>query len=212
MKKLFALILLFSNLASAKPGDSLAPLRETLQVIRQAKMTEFHFEKSSFSDFTDTKVVKGQALLAGSLFRMKVNSIPKELVVFDGKTIWVERESDPDFPGPPEVLKAKISSKQKNQLVLSELLSRGKLLDTFEMKRVKEEKGLFTFEGTPKDKLGELKKVTVQVQARELKGLEYVDEIGNRVLYKILKQTLQKELSPGKFRYTPPKNAKVSEV
>ena len=201
----------FDASASPKAVDVLKPLKDTMSAFRTAKMVDFKIEKTTFSDFTGEKKVSATAALSGALFRLEVQGPPKEIIVYDGKFIWVAQYPDPDFPGPIQVLKSKVTGQQKQQLILSELISNGKLLDWFDMTKTGEEDSVATYVGTPKEKRTELKKVTLQVQGRELKTLEYVDEIGNRVHYKILKQRLLKDPQPLKFKYNPPKGAQVSE-
>ncbi|MBX2995512.1 MAG: outer membrane lipoprotein carrier protein LolA [Bdellovibrionaceae bacterium] len=210
---IFAAILLASSMSFAtKSSDALKPLKDTLSAIRAVSMVDFKIEKTTFSDFSGEKKVSATAALSGPLFRLEVSGPQKEIIVYDGRFIWVAQYPDPDFPGPVQVLKSKITGSQKKQLILSELISNGKLLENFNLEKTSEDKGLVTYEGTPKEKQTELKKVTVQVQGRELKSIEYVDDIGNRVRYDILKQRLLKDPQPQKFKYSPPKGAQVSEA
>ncbi|MFN7728829.1 MAG: LolA family protein [Bdellovibrio sp.] len=202
---------LFDASASVQSVDVLKPLKDTMLAFRTAKMVDFRIERTTFSDFTGEKKALATAALSGSLFRLEVQGPPKEIIVYDGKFVWVAQYPDPNFPGPVQVLKSKVTGQQKQQLILSELVSNGKLLDWFEMIKTGEQDGVATYVGTPKEKRTELKKVTLQVQGRELKSLEYVDEIGNRVRYKILKQKLLTNPQPLKFKFNPPKGAQVSE-
>lgn len=209
---LTVVLLLSASISAAKPSDALKPLKDTLSAIRSVSLVDFKIEKTTFSDFAGEKKVSATAALSGPLFRLEVAGPQKEIIVYDGRFIWVAQYPDPDFPGPVQVLKSKITGSQKKQLILSELISNGKLLENFNLTKTSDEKGLVTYEGTPKEKQTELKKITVQVQGREFKSIEYVDDIGNRVRYDILKQRLLKDPQPQKFKYSPPKGAQVSEA
>ena len=215
MKQIFFLvILLVSSLGFAdKEIDTLKPLKEMLSRIQKAACVDFHLEKTIHSDVMGTdKVYKGRAYLAGALFRFETEAPEKTLVVYDGKILWVVRYPDADFGGKIEASRIHLKSKQKDQLVLSQLLSEGKLLESFDVVKTAEEKELISYEGKPKDKSMNIQKVNLQVKNKNLQILEYVDEVGNKTSLKITSQKLLKNLDTKHFVYHPEKGAQVTDL
>ena len=217
MKHLFFLLILSFSLSSfaekEKVDDDLKPLKDTLAKIQKAACVEFRLEKTIHSDVMGTdKVYKGHAYLAGALFRFETEAPEKTLVVYDGKILWVVQYPDPAFGGKIQVSRSRVKGKQKDQLILSQLLSEGKLLDSFDVKKTAEEKKLFSYEGKPKDKSMNVQKVALQVKDKALRELDYVDDVGNKTALKMTSQKLLKNLDSKHFEYHPEKGAQVSDL
>ena len=213
------LIILFSTLAASisgateKPADSLKSLRETLVRIQKTKLVEFQLEKKVVSEIMGSeKTYHGRSFLQGSLFRFEIKDPDKSLVVFDGKTLWIVQYPNPGLGGPTQVLRGQIHGKQKEQMLLTELLAKGKLLDSFTLAKTGEDDSGQSFEGTPKDKGFNLQKVNLTVKGKELKKLEYVDDVGNKTSLNVIEQKLQADPRPELFRYKPEKGAQVTNL
>lgn len=215
MTILFSLLLGLSLSASSKPADPLRPLKDTLIRIQKSKMVDFRLEKKVTSEVLQTeKTFTGRAYLAGPLFRFETSKPEKSLVVFDGKTLWIVQYPDKELGGPTQVLKGRLQGKQKDQMILTELLTQGKLLQSFEIKKTGEEKNVAFYEGEPKEKSLNLKKVAVKIDIKKktIAALEYVDDVGNKTA---LDPVVQKNLGEKKaslFRYKPEPGAQVNEL
>lgn len=199
----------------AKTPDPVKPLRDTLGRIQKTKMVEFQVEKKVVSELmAQEKSYQGRAFLSGPLFRFETKSPEKSLVVYDGKVLWVVQYPDPELGGPIQVLRGKVEGPQKDQMLLTELLAKGKLLQSFEISRTGESDGVISYEGLPKEKGMTLQKVMVQVKSKdkELKTLEYIDDVGNKTSLHIQQQKLLKDARPELFRYRLEKGAQVTDI
>lgn len=215
MRILFFVPLLLSIALIGHAGsthDPLSELKETLQLIKKAKQIDFELEKITQSEFTGEKKSKGTASLSGTLFFMELTGSFKEVVIYDNKNLWVAQYPDSQFPGPVQVLQTQMTGKQKDQLLLSALLQKGKLLEWFDIKKVESEGKQSVYLGTPKNKTVGLQEVLIKIEKKELRFLEYKDEIGNKVQFVVSNQKILKSVNSAKFKFKIPKGAQVSKI
>ena len=207
------LIMVTVSWAATPPAENIGQLKDTLTRIKKAKLTDFILEKRVISEFTETeKVYQGRAFLSGKLMRFETKSPLKSLIVYDGTTLWVVQYPDATLGGPVQVLRGQIKGKQKDNLLLSELLAKGRILESFEITKTGEDKGTYSYLALPKTKEFNLKKVILQVKDKELTLIEYVDDVGNKISLKILEQKLQADPRPELFKYKPEKGAQVTNL
>jgi outer membrane lipoprotein carrier protein len=215
MKALFFTLAMFVSAGThPKPAaDSLKPLKDTLTRLRQTRLVDFKVEKKVVSELMgNEKVYQGRAYLSGSLIRFETETPEKSLVVFDGRVLWIVQYPDPVFGGKRQVLRGKVQGKQKEQILLTELLTKGRLVESFDVTKTGEENGLFSYEAKPRDKSFDLQKVDVQVKSGELRTLSYVDDVGNKTTLSVTEQKLLKESRPEIFKFKPNKDDQVTDL
>jgi len=196
-----------------KTKENLDPLRETLALIQTTKLVKFDLEKTVALELMGTeKVYNGSCFLSGNLFRFDIQGPDKSLVLYDGHTLWVVQYPDKAFGGPIQVSRGKLQGKQKEQLVLTELLTKGRLLESFNVKQTSDKDGVLSYEALPKNKKFNLKSVQLKIKGHELKALDYVDDIGNKTSLKILNEKLSASAKPELFHYKPEKGAQVTDL
>jgi outer membrane lipoprotein-sorting protein len=121
---------------------------------------------------------------------------------------------DPQLGGSTQVLKGALHAKDKDKMLLTELLAKGRLLESFDIKKTADDAGVSTYEATPKDKKFNLKSVTLVVknQDKELRRLDYVDDVGNKTSLNILAEKIQADSRPQLFKFAPQKGDQVSNL
>jgi len=212
---LLSFCLLFSALQGVASSDSLKPLKDTLSRIKNSTITRFDLEKKVVSELMGTeKTYKGRAYMSGNLMRLETDAPDKSWIIYDGKILWIVNFPDPQLGGSTQVLKGILKEKDKDKMLLTELLAKGRILESFDIKRTANDAGVSTYLATPKDKKFNLKSVTLVVknQDQELKRLDYVDDVGNKTSLNILAEKIQAEARPDLFKFKPEKGDQVSHL
>lgn len=182
------------------------------------------YKKSSGITMNVLKVVKSElleketnyqgtmTLSKGKLYWM--NETPdKNLLVFDGSTLWNVQYPPKEFDSNPQIAKTKIAGGGKNQHVLIVLLNGKSVRDKFDIKQDESEKGKVVF--NLKEKKSELNikniKIHLDEKAEKITTLEYADEVDNKTVINFSSVKFNQKIQSSLFDYKPPKGVPVTE-
>lgn len=202
------------SFAKADPKNSELLLNLTKRY-RVAKMVRMKMEKTVSSDLTETKKVHtGEIVLSGKKFRLDQTTPEKNLIVFDGSTLWSVQFPPTEFKDSPlQVTKQKIKSGDGNA-VLSSLLTQGKITDRFEILSSQKDEKIATYELKAKNTELNVTKIKLKIELEKslVRELTVWDEVGNESFFLfphvLFFSSEQKKL----FQYSPPKDAQVIQL
>lgn len=218
--KVFAAVismLIFPGMLLAAPATKYPALRATLGKYREAQLVEMSVEKIMKSELMakETKH-EGKIYFGRGQFRWENSTPTKTLLVFDGRLLWNVQYPDPDFPGPLQVTKSKIDVKNRSQLILLDLLSNAAFLENFDVQLSFDanDKNKAIFSANPKGKSLSIKdlKLHLLVSEKVLTAVSYKDDVENETILNFSDVKFKSEPEQKRFRYSPPKDAKVTEL
>jgi outer membrane lipoprotein carrier protein len=216
-----ALLLSFTLVFSAHAkkasvsANDYAILRDTTAKYRNSKLVEIPIQKTVKSDLTgkETKY-SGTIFLSSGLFRMENKEPEKSLLVFDGSTMWSEQAASADFPGPPQVTKAKLDKKGKSQVLFATLLTRDPITKHFKILKESISNDSAIYEASPLSKELNVKTLTIKISKKTklVTEISYQDDIGNLTTMMLGEPHFKKSYDKKLFHYQPPKGAPVNEI
>jgi outer membrane lipoprotein carrier protein len=163
-----------------------------------------------------TKTYKGEIFIGGQgRFRMETVTPQKSLVIVDQKGVWVvDYPSDPEFDNTIRVLRSTSVKNLKSQALVSFLLGSGSLLKHYKIRQTSISGDVATFRMEPKSKDVEIKKMTIAINKKdkEILSITYWDNLDNEVKLAFSEQKFDVNIPNNKFKYTPPKNAEVTNI
>lgn len=177
-------------------------------------MTQVDIEKTVTSELLGKKTTYvGKVFLASGLIRWENETPEKTLVVYDGKYVWSVQYASEDFPGPPTVGRAKLDKKNKQQLLLTNLLMGNDIDKLFSVDSTKKDEQ-FEYAIQPKDSELQIKNLLIKVDpsSKEIKTISYVDEVGNKTEIQFKNINFETKKKSTMFKYEPPKDAKVIDL
>lgn len=182
---------------------------------RNAAVVQMEVERLIKSELTGKDLsYLGKISLSQGLFRMETNEPEKSLIVFDGKFLWHETPASPDFPGPIQVTKAKISSGDQQQVLFATLLSKDPIEKHFQVLKEEKKSELLVYEAKPLSKDLNITSLTLTVNPKigQITDLSYVDDVGNITQMKFSKIVFKETKTSKLFKYQPPKGSQVTEL
>lgn len=216
MQILFLVLSTWANEPSSKWPELLVSIANRYS---QSPLVAMKVEKTTQSQFTTENgpTYEGNVFFSKGKFRWENLKPEKSLIVFDGKFLWNQLAEDPDFPGPIEVTKTKVSKANQSQLILNAILSSDKGQGLFKVVNTKSE-------NTEKHLIYELKPVDIKTaQVKELvlkidqklsliREAQFEDDIGNKTVLKFPKVLFYSKNRAELFKYEPPKKSQVTEL
>jgi outer membrane lipoprotein carrier protein len=195
------LCLLFSGLALAQPGPARAQLErfsdslETLQA---------HFDQQVISN--DGAVKDGSSgqvwLRKPQLFRWEYGGDFPEVVVADGKNIWIYDEM-------LEQVTVKSQSQTAVNSPLTLLTDLGQLEEQFEVREMGEADGMALLELRPHNAESEFERILLGLRDDSLQLMVIEDAFGLRTEVQFRQIQKNPELDSGLFTFKPPESADV---
>jgi outer membrane lipoprotein carrier protein len=195
------LCLLFSGLAPAQPGPARAQLErfsdslETLQA---------HFDQQVISN--DGAVKDGSSgqvwLRKPQLFRWEYGGDFPEVVVADGKNIWIYDEM-------LEQVTVKSQSQTAVNSPLTLLTDLGQLEEQFEVREMGEADGMALLELRPHNAESEFERILLGLRDDSLQLMVIEDAFGLRTEVQFRQIQKNPELDSGLFTFKPPESADV---
>ena len=208
---LFVLIIGSSGLAAA---DKKAPLKKVLARYQNAPAVEAKIEKTvDMPTLNEKKVSPGRLFFLKGLFRLEMGDEENTTVVLDGETLWVATHAPEEFGGKWQVMRSAATNLKKANSLLAMLFGDDRLLDQMNLIRVQKKDGLQIYQLTPKKAAGlEIKdlEIAFKGQSELLQSVRYGDDLGNQTTYIFKSSDLKSSIKRDKFKYTPPKNAEVT--
>jgi outer membrane lipoprotein carrier protein len=212
---LLSLIFVSFGFAKKSNGSEFPILNQTTAKYRTAKLVQMSVEKLVKSELTGKATTyKGELSLSAGKFRMANTEPEKSLLVYDGITLWNEQAASPDFPGPPQVTKSKISGKDKSQTLFATLLTKEPVTKHFKVISEKKVGDQTVYNAEPLASDLTVKSLTVKIdnKTKQISEISYKDDIGNLTEMKFSNTQFRKSLEKNIFSYTPPKGASVTEI
>lgn len=219
MKHLLSLVFLGLFLVSAPLLAAVSKeQRETINTVisryRKSELVQMDIQKKSLSKILKREhAEEGKLFFAGGLIRFETKKPDPALVVFDGKYLWNVQLPSEDFGGDTLVTRAKVDKKNRQQLIVTELLTKESLFKHFNLENASAEKDLLVLEATPKQGDWNMARLKLYFSAKEnlVTRMEYWDDLDNHVDMTFTNQ----EFPPSKkklFKYTAPKGVKVNDI
>lgn len=192
-------------------------LRRTLSKYRDTALIEMNVEKTVKSELMGKETKhQGKIYFGGILFRWENKTPTETLLLFDGKTLWNVQYPDPDFPGPVQITKSKIDTKNRSQLILLDLLSNAAFLENFNvvLSIDPKDKNKATYLAEPKNQSLNIKdlRLSLAIQEKVLTGVSYKDDVDNLTTLNFSDVKFKNQSDAKLFRYKAPKDAKVTEL
>ena len=202
-----------ANISSATDSKEAKRLDRAARFLSGGKVFSLDVEKSVTSEIMGkTTVSAGSIVLGTGKFRWETTTPEKSLLLFDGKTVWTLQEAI-DAKSHPQVTKAKLTKKNKDQ-VLIKLLAHGKISENFGVKSVAKEGDDRILSLEPLQADPSVKNFTAVLgdKPERLKEIRYADELGNLTKIRILKARLLKVPDADVFEFKVPKDAQVTDL
>ncbi len=198
-------------MASAVPAE----LSGILDVYRQSESIILEVRKTQKNPILDKEVVqKGMIRFVKGKFYWETTDPEKNLVVYDGTTLWTVQYPPAEFKEMPlQVAKMKIKNKKNSPIILAEIFGIRPIQSIFSVKQKSKDGTLINYElKEKKSELG-LKNLMlkVDVKTKRVASLEYLDEVENEVKLEFRSTQFNVKVKQSIFDYKPPKTAKVTE-
>jgi outer membrane lipoprotein carrier protein len=211
------LICLCTNAAFAKKEvrGTYAVLKATTQKYKKSEMTVMRTEKIVKSELMGTEnKFSGTIAISQGNFRWENTEPEKSLLIFDGQTIWSEQSPPKEFPGPVQVVKAKVDKKNKSQVIIGSLLGSGTLFENFNVisEKIQGDEYLYKIEPKSKDLKISVLNLSVLKKTKEVAEISYLDDVGNLTTMKFSRIEFNKKKNKDLFKYVPPKDAQVTNL
>lgn len=216
-----ALVLIASAYSfAAEPLASTKEIIEVLSAYHKAKAVQLTVDKTERSEVMGTEHLNhGLIFLSSGKFRWEIEKPEKTLLVFDGKTIWNVQYPSEDFGGKTQVLRQKVSKKTQSKMLLNLLLNTNSFDQQFSSKFENEKNGCRNYILNLKEKsdLSDIKICLSKAGApadvsKVISSIRYKDEIGNETILDLKQTKFLNETMVEKFKYSPPKDAQVSDL
>ncbi len=212
----FAIVLATASFANPKPEAETSTLATVVQKYRQAKLSTLAVDKTVTSEILEKKsVYQGKIYISAGKFRWETDQPEKSLLVYDGSHLWNVQYPAKEFEEANlQVTKSKLSDKAKGQNILSSLFGKQPLGKIFSIKKdeTSSSKDQTVYSLEPKDDTLEIKEIRLTTVSKLISKVQYKDEVGNLTELIFTKTSLSGKPSPGLFKYSPPKGAKVTEI
>lgn len=198
-------------MASVVPAE----LSGILDVYRQSESIILEVRKTQKNPILDKEVVqKGMIRFVKGKFYWETTDPEKNLVVYDGTTLWTVQYPPAEFKEMPlQVAKMKIKNKKNSPIILAEIFGIRPIQSIFSVKQKSKDGTLINYElKEKKSELG-LKNLMLKVDAKtkRVASLEYLDEVENEVKLEFRSTQFNVKVKQSIFDYKPPKTAKVTE-
>ncbi len=201
--------------ASKSPSDG-ELLANIVQKYRNSKLSTLFVDKRVKSELLETeKLYQGKIFISSGKFRWEIEGPEKSILVYDGTHLWNVQFLPQEFGGDIQVTKSKLSDKAKGQNILSSLFGKEPLQKIFNVKKDASESkaaGETVFNLEPKSESLDIKDLKITTTPKLISQVQYKDEVGNLTVLIFTKTALSSKGSPSLFKYTPPKEAKVTEL
>ncbi len=184
---------LFASTAFAGARDDLQAFTKGLKGLDAQFSQKVYDGGGKLKESTTGRV----ALSAPRLFRWEYNKPYEQLVVADGKKVWIY---DPDL----QQATVREQGTEEQNSPLTALIDPGKLDQQFNVKEVGQKDGLDWLELTPKDE-GDVSFQSARLgfSAQTLARMEVVDAVGQRTDISFSGWKRNPSFAAGTFKYTP---------
>jgi chaperone LolA len=170
------------------------------------------------SALEQTKSSEGSLQMKKGLLRMDLTSSEsdkeKSLVVVDGKNLWLVSPPVKDAKNSKtQVAKTKLANKKAKSHLLLQILTDGGVFRFFQVDKSVEQDDMVVYFLKPEKSMQEIQKAQVLVDKTKqvIAQFKYWDAMENETIYQFTNVEFDKSIKDSVFKYTPPKDAQVSE-
>jgi outer membrane lipoprotein carrier protein len=200
-------------LAGGLPPKS--PLDEALAKYASASTLTAELKKSvKLSLLKKETVSEGTiSLKKGGYLRLDLEKPQKQILLVTPKDVW-----SVDYPveGLDDKIRAAHLKRQRNKkadVFIFSLLGEEKLLRQFERRSQSARNGITTYELFPKSDLEDISKVAVSINKEyEIVEIRWWDALENETAFGMKELKFGTKLPNSTFKFTPPKDAEVTEL
>jgi outer membrane lipoprotein-sorting protein len=213
MRAICVLAFLLPAIAASKAKKS-DPFREVETVMakyRAAPAIKAKVKKTVVQEVMGMESVsEGEFFFSKGKLRLEISKPDVSLLVYDGKTVWVESRMDENTI---QVTKLRANELKRSKSVLTALFGKKDILKGFKLIKSSNKDGVKTFVFEPKDKKpdSEVQQLELRLKSKDLEMVSYKDQLENEVKFEFQDLT-RGEVPAAKFSYKPPKNAEVTEI
>ena len=218
MKNLYLFVLLFFLGLAPHTQAEVVPqeLSDTLSIYRQSGSMILEVRKTVKNPILEKETTfKGIIRFQKGKFYWETTEPEKNLVIYDGKTLWnIQYPPIEMKEAPLQIAKTKVRSKKNSPIILAEIFGTRPIQSVFDVKQKSKDGALFVYELKEKKTEFGLKNLLmkVDVKAQRIATLEYLDEVENEVKIEFRSTQFDVKIKQSLFKYTPPKNALVTEI
>lgn len=179
----------------------------------KAPMVVMQMEQSSLiPELNKKNVTKSKVYLSAGLLRIENTEPNKDLVIYDGKQIWMVQDNS-DFGDKLSVIKVKIDKKNKAQVFITQLLTITALKNQVKILQKNKSNGSVVLDLEPLEKDLQIKDLKIQIQEEKyfVEKLSYKDDQSNEVNIYFSNFDFQKKKNSSLFQYKVPQGVQVME-
>lgn len=216
----FSLFMVFGFLLTLLGGAAWgepAPdeLKSTLDVYKTADTMILEVRKTIKNTMLDKETIsKGMIRFVKGNFYWETNDPEKNLVIYNGKTLWTVQYPPTEFKESPiQVAKTSIKSKKNSPIILSEIFGTRPINSLFNVKLAKKDGSLMHYNLIEKKSQFGLKNLTllIDVKNQRVVSLDYIDEVENEIKIEFRSTQFNMNIRKSLFSYKPPSKAQVTE-
>lgn len=205
---IFFSIFLFLSTVKAKETDSFS---KVFQKYNSSNLVSMDVSKKVISELLGTeKEQKGKLYFSTEKFRISFFEPRKEVVTFDGRTLWTEQRVGAPNAEKVQVGKLLINEKNKSQIVISILFDKKSFTKNFERVSTVKKNDTLIYNYKSKNKLLNIFNLTFEVVKDEIQKISFDDDVNNRIELQFSNVLFSSEKQPNLFKYAPPAGAEVS--
>jgi outer membrane lipoprotein carrier protein len=157
---------------------------------------------------------KGMIRFVKGKFYWETSDPEKNLVVYNGKTLWTVQYPPPEFKKMAlQVAKMDIKSKKNSPIILADIFGERPIEEVFVVKQGKKDGSMVNFDLKEKKSEFGLKdlRMKVDTKSQRVVSIEYVDEVDNETKIEFRSTQFNVKIKKTLFNYKPPKGAQITE-
>lgn len=190
-------------------------LAQTLARYQNTPMVESQIDKSVFTELLNkTKKQSGKIYLAKEKIKIEFILPEKEMLLFDGSILWTVQYLPEELGGTHQVSRTKIEKKNRSQILLGLLFDKSQFKKYFKLESevVTDNKKKYSLSVLNKELKINQVDIVINKEKKEIDSISYVDDLKNKTEFILKEQIFHKDFKKDLFKYTPPKNAQVTNL
>ncbi|HPI40076.1 MAG TPA: outer membrane lipoprotein carrier protein LolA [Pseudobdellovibrionaceae bacterium] len=188
---------------------------EVFKKYNKSSLVSMDISKKVKSEILGTeKIQTGKLYFSNEKFRITFFEPQKEMIIYDGKTLWTEQILGSSASEKIQVGKLKITEANKSQILLSVLFDNMFFLKNFKRISTVKKGNLFIYSFKPLNSDLNILKLSMSVQDidQSIVSITYEDDLNNQTELDFLNVIFSTQKQPDLFKYNPPKKAEVSNL
>lgn len=165
----------------------------------------------------EEKLSQGTLLLSKGRMRLEIVQPERSLLVVDKNAIWIESVTPKEFGSKVQVLKIKSKEFAKqSKAPIAMLLGQSKVWDEFKIKNESDKSNdtkVLTLVPKKKGAMGEMQSIGLELSKRDqqILSLNYKDDLENETHFQFKNTDFKAKGFGSRLKYTPPKDAEITE-